>query len=134
MGSSITREIRSVTQLLDKHINDDVYANSGLADYIGPIVRISPLEVSVAEPSATQQIYAVKGEFLKSPWYNYFIPGLQNVFSTTDVNYHRRHRRLLASEISESGLVAHRPAVESKVRLTIERMAEEMEERGVAVS
>ncbi|KAI4859602.1 putative cytochrome P450 [Hypoxylon rubiginosum] len=103
-----------------------------LHEKYGPIVRISPLEVSVAEPSATQQIYAVKGEFLKSPWYNYFIPGLQNVFSTTDVNYHRRHRRLLASEISESGLVAHRPAVESKVRLTIERMAEEMEERGVA--
>ncbi|KAI1769943.1 putative cytochrome P450 [Hypoxylon cercidicola] len=97
----------------------------------GPVVRISPKEVSVAEPSATQQIYAVKGEFLKSPWYKDLIPGLDNVFSTLDVNYHRRHRRLLASEISESGLVAHRSTVESKVRLTIQRMDEEMEERGV---
>ncbi|XXG96360.1 hypothetical protein Hte_002642 [Hypoxylon texense] len=103
-----------------------------LHEKYGPIVRISPKEVSVAEPSATQQIYAVKGEFLKSPWYKDLIPGLDNVFSTIDVNYHRRHRRLLASEMSESGLVSHRPVVESKVRLAIQRMAEEMEERGVA--
>ncbi|KAI1087607.1 putative cytochrome P450 [Rostrohypoxylon terebratum] len=96
----------------------------------GPVVRISPIEVSIQDPKAVQQIYSIKNEFHKSSWYEAFIPGLPSVFSTTDIEYHRRHRRLLASEISESGLVAHRHTVDSKVRLTIERMAEEMEERG----
>ncbi|KAI1135802.1 cytochrome P450 [Hypoxylon sp. FL0543] len=96
----------------------------------GPVVRISPIEVSVQDPSATNQIYSVKNEFRKAAWYRYFQPDFINVFSTTDVDYHRRHRRLLASEISETGLNVHKPVVESKVRLAIERMAEEMEERG----
>ncbi|KAI1396672.1 putative cytochrome P450 [Hypoxylon fuscum] len=104
-----------------------------LHERYGPIVRISPREVSVQDPSATQQMYAVKGEFLKSPWYKDLIPGLDNVFSTIDVNYHRRHRRLLASAMSETGLVAHKATVEAKVRMTIERIAEEMEERGADV-
>ncbi|KAI2465630.1 putative cytochrome P450 [Annulohypoxylon bovei var. microspora] len=101
-----------------------------LHEKYGPIVRISPMEVSIQDPKATQQIYQVKNEFLKSSWYQDLLPGLPNVFSTLDVEYHRRHRRLLASEISESGLVTHRPTVDTKVRLAIERMAEEMEERG----
>ncbi|KAI0901171.1 putative cytochrome P450 [Annulohypoxylon nitens] len=101
-----------------------------LHEKYGPVVRISPIEVSIQDPKDVQQIYSVKNEFRKSPWYTDLVPGLPNIFSTTDVEYHRRHRRLLASEISESGLVTHRPTVDSKVRLTIERMAEEMEERG----
>ncbi|KAI1456501.1 putative cytochrome P450 [Annulohypoxylon moriforme] len=101
-----------------------------LHEKYGPIVRISPIEVSIQDPKAVQQIYSVKNEFPKSSWYQDLLPGLPNVFSTVDIDYHRRHRRLLASEISESGLVAHRPAVDSKVRMAVERMAEEMEERG----
>ncbi|OTA99874.1 hypothetical protein M426DRAFT_324762 [Hypoxylon sp. CI-4A] len=97
----------------------------------GPIVRISPYEVSLQDPKDTRQVYHVKNEFLKSSWYTALIPDLPNIFGTTDVQYHRRHRRLLASEMSESGLTIHKPVVETKVRLTIERMAEEMEERGV---
>ncbi|KAI1758847.1 putative cytochrome P450 [Hypoxylon sp. FL1150] len=103
-----------------------------LHEKYGTIVRISPNHVSVAEPSATLQIYSIKNEFRKSPWYKDLLPGIDNVFSTIDVDFHRRHRRLLASEISESGLVQHRPTVDAKVHMAIERMAEEMEERGAA--
>ncbi|KAI2616232.1 putative cytochrome P450 [Hypoxylon sp. NC1633] len=101
-----------------------------LHEKYGMVVRISPNEVSIQDLSAVERIYQIKGEFLKSSWYKTFIPGVQNVFNTTDVNYHRRHRKFLASEISESGLAIHRPTVDSRVRLTIQRMAEEMEERG----
>ncbi|KAI1389176.1 putative cytochrome P450 [Hypoxylon trugodes] len=103
-----------------------------LHEKYGPVVRISPGHVSVMDPAATQQMYSVKKEFRKSTWYQDFVPGPSSVFSTVDVDYHRRHRRLLASEISESGLVIHRPVVDSKVRLFTERIAEEMEERGVS--
>ncbi|KAI0885103.1 putative cytochrome P450 [Annulohypoxylon maeteangense] len=102
-----------------------------LHEKYGPIVRVSPIEVSIQDPKAAQQIYSVKNEFRKSTWYQDLLPGLPNVFSTLDIDYHRRHRRLLASEISDSGLAVHIPTVDSKVRLTVERMSEEMEERGV---
>ncbi|KAI1480623.1 putative cytochrome P450 [Daldinia eschscholtzii] len=101
-----------------------------LHEKYGTVVRISPTEVSIQDPTAVQQMYQIKGEFLKSQFYEAFLPGIKNVFSTTDVNYHRRHRRLLASEISESGLALHRDTVETKVRMTIENMAEEMGTRG----
>ncbi|KAK6955072.1 hypothetical protein Daesc_002702 [Daldinia eschscholtzii] len=107
----------------------ELYSNRGLTT-VGTVVRISPTEVSIQDPTAVQQIYQIKGEFLKSQFYEAFLPGIKNVFSTTDVNYHRRHRRLLASEMSESGLALHRDTVETKVRMTIENMAEEMETRG----
>ncbi|KAI1106419.1 putative cytochrome P450 [Jackrogersella minutella] len=98
----------------------------------GPIVRVGPKQVSIQDPKATQQIYRLKNEFHKSPWYTDLIPGLPNVFSTIDIDYHRRHRRLLASEISDTGLMIHKPTIDSKVRLAVQRMAEEMEERGAA--
>ncbi|KAI5860389.1 putative cytochrome P450 [Durotheca rogersii] len=103
-----------------------------LHEKYGPLVRIGPAEVSVQDPEAVQQMYAIKGEFLKGRFYKDLLPGeFENVFSTADVDYHRRLRRLLAAEFSESGLAVHRPAVDAKVQLTIQRMAEEMEERGV---
>ncbi|KAI1656562.1 putative cytochrome P450 [Daldinia decipiens] len=101
-----------------------------LHEKYGTVVRISPKEVSIQDQNAVQQIYQVKGEFLKSPFYEIFLPGIKSIFNTTDVNFHRRHRRLLASEMSESGLALHRPTVETKVRMAIEGMAEEMEKRG----
>ncbi|KAI0180748.1 putative cytochrome P450 [Hypoxylon sp. FL1284] len=101
-----------------------------LHEKYGPIVRISPEEVSVADPSATQQMYSVKGEYHKSRFYSDLLPGSETVFSTRDVHSHRRQRRLLASEMSESGLMIYKPVVEYNVRLTIQRMAEEMAERG----
>ncbi|KAI8964797.1 putative cytochrome P450 [Daldinia sp. FL1419] len=101
-----------------------------LHDKYGTVVRISPQEVSIQDPNAVQEIYRIKNEFLKSKFYSDFLPGYQNIFSTVDVNFHRRHRRLLASEMSESGLVQHRPTVENKVRMAIEGMAEEMKRRG----
>jgi hypothetical protein len=80
-------------------------------------------------------MFKVKGEYLKSKWYQALVPpGTSNVFSTQDVDTHRRFRRLLSSGISESGLVTHRPVVDGKVRLALQRMEEEMEERGATVS
>ncbi|KAI1471370.1 putative cytochrome P450 [Daldinia caldariorum] len=101
-----------------------------LHEKYGPVVRITPNEVSIQDVNAVLRMYQIKGEFLKSHFYKDLIPDVQSVFSTTDVNYHRHQRRLLASEMSESGLAHHMDTVETKVRMAIENMAEEMEQRG----
>lgn len=43
---------------------------------------------------------------------------------------HRRFRRLLSSPLSESGLKAFLPQIDSKVNLVIQRMEEEYKTRG----
>lgn len=54
----------------------------------------------------------------------------QNLFTTVDVEYHRRHRRLLSSSLSETSLQALHPIVEQRVTLAVDRMKEEMKSRG----
>lgn len=56
----------------------------------------------------------------------------QNLFTTVDVAFHRRHRRLLSSGLSETSLQAFHPIVEQRVNLAIARMGEEMQTRGAA--
>lgn len=85
------------------------------------------------DTAAAQLIYSVKGEYHKSPFYRKLVPNIETVFSTIRVDVHRRMRRLLSSSLSESGLAAHRATVDSKARLAIQRMGEEMERRGAAV-
>lgn len=84
--------------------------------------------------AAAQTIYSIKGEYQKSPFYRRLVPDIETVFNTIRVEVHRRMRRLLSSPLSESGLVVHRATVDSKARLAVQRMGEEMEKRGAAVS
>ncbi|KAH8678543.1 cytochrome P450 [Xylariales sp. PMI_506] len=105
-----------------------------LHEKYGPVVRISPDEVDISDPSAAQIIHRIKNEFPKSPsFYGRLVPGVENIFNTTDLDFHRRHRRLLSSPISESSLRTNfMPIVDAKVRLAIERIAGEAEKRGAA--
>ncbi|KAK7998175.1 hypothetical protein PG989_006215 [Apiospora arundinis] len=96
----------------------------------GPIVRTSPNEVSIKDAASMQRMYSVKGEFPKAWIYQILVPGVESVFSTTSIPLHRRYRRLLSAGMSESGLLRHKAAIDGKVRLAIQRMAEETERRG----
>lgn len=98
---------------------------------LGPIVRISPHEVSVLDITAAKEIHSVKATYAKAPWYRTFAtPGTENVFSTTDIDFHRRHRRLLQGPLSETNLKVFHPVVEQRVELAIQRMKEETKTRG----
>ncbi|KAI4602803.1 hypothetical protein KJ359_008022 [Pestalotiopsis sp. 9143b] len=100
-----------------------------LHEKYGPVVRISPTEACFQDLSTTREMYRVKGEYLKGKFYDQLANGQVSVFSTRDVEVHKRQRRLLSSEMSESSLQKHLPVVEAKVRLAIQRMEEEMQQR-----
>lgn len=55
---------------------------------------------------------------------------VRNLFDATDFEYHRRHRRLLGANMTESSLKACLSVIVPKVDLTILRMREEMKTRG----
>ncbi len=55
---------------------------------------------------------------------------MENVFSTTDSRFHSNRRRLLASPISDTSLHQHEYLITERVKMTITRMAEEIQNRG----
>ncbi|KAJ1299711.1 hypothetical protein OPQ81_005037 [Rhizoctonia solani] len=102
----------------------------------GPIVRVGPEEVDVTDIASVKEIHTVKATYIKSPrFYSSFrTPGNypDNVFNTTNVQYHRQQRKLLSGGFSDASLHAFHPVVEGRITLAIERMMREMETRGVA--
>ncbi|KUI73017.1 hypothetical protein VM1G_08319 [Cytospora mali] len=104
-----------------------------LHEKYGPVVRLSPTEVDLMDVPAVKEIHAVKATYVKSPFYKEVSgPGVEDMFNTRDVNFHRRHRRLLGGPFSESSLKIFHPLVERRVDLTMQRIGEEMATRGVA--
>ncbi|KAE8161390.1 cytochrome P450 [Aspergillus tamarii] len=104
-----------------------------LHEKYGPIVRIGPDEVDVSDISGAREIHRIGSGFLKSPWYSLLNrKDTQSIFTTTDPKFHNAHRRLLSSPMSELSLKSMEPLIDSRVRLTIQKMQEEMKTRGVA--
>ncbi|KAG6001614.1 hypothetical protein E4U43_001282 [Claviceps pusilla] len=98
---------------------------------IGPIVRVSPTAVAVANIEDLKTIYTIKETYRKSEFYQLMTGGSQSVFGTTNVERHRKLRRLLAAQMSETSLKSMLPQISSHVDLAIRKMKEEAEARGV---
>lgn len=80
-----------------------------------------------------KEIHKTNSRFLKTDFYRKLVAGAaHNVFSTVDPKFHADHRRLLASPISDSSISRLEPVIADRIRLTIRRMVEEMDSRGVA--
>ncbi len=99
----------------------------------GPVVRIAPGIINVTDSAAMKAIYGTRENFRKSPFYRRLaVPGEQGLFNTTDVEFHRRHRRLLSSPIAESSLWSLVPLVEARMKMAVAGISKEMESHGAA--
>lgn len=99
----------------------------------GPIVRLGPNEVDVCDIKAYKEIYTVRETFVKSYWYKILTGGfVDTIFTTSDTTFHRRIRRLLSAPLSEASLASSHDFIAIKVNLAIQRMKEEMAEKGAA--
>ncbi|KAL4753662.1 hypothetical protein BDW72DRAFT_190870 [Aspergillus terricola var. indicus] len=100
----------------------------------GPVVRISPSIVDISDVSASRDIHRIASPFLKAPFYKMLVrKDGESLFSTTDPEYHRRHRRLLSSPLSDTNLRTVEPLVKARIRQAISRIREEaLSPRGVA--
>jgi cytochrome P450 len=99
---------------------------------VGPVVRLSPNEIDISDLKAVRQIHQTGSGFLKASWYQKLSPpGVENLFVTTNPQFHSRHRRLLSTPLSDSSLRLAEPLIDSRVQLTIQRMREQMDTNGV---
>ena len=71
----------------------------------GPVVRIAPNEVSIADVPTVRHIHNVSSKFLKSDWYTNRVGGGQVVmFTDHDPVTHAQTRRLLGHAMTETNL------------------------------
>lgn len=98
-----------------------------LHEKYGPYVRVSPTEVSVADPQGLSQIHRINSGFTKTKWYQ-DLTSMERltVFSMTDTRQHAARRKKFARAFSKTHLRQHwEQTVREKVRLCVARIRDE---------
>ncbi|KAF2771253.1 cytochrome P450 [Teratosphaeria nubilosa] len=86
----------------------------------GPVVRLSPTMVAVADPDGIQDIYRTSRGYLKGPIYDSLI---RSFFATRDPVLHGQRRRLFARPLANSSLLTHwANEIRGRVQLAVERI------------
>lgn len=102
-----------------------------LHDRYGPIVRLSPNEVSFIEASAWDDIYGHSlrnPSFPKDPLWHFPAPnGIRSILTANDAD-HARFRRLLMPGFSEKALRDQEPLIQSYIELFITRLLQKTTE------
>ncbi|KAF9873073.1 cytochrome P450 [Colletotrichum karsti] len=95
----------------------------------GPIVRVSPFQVAVADPEEFTTIHRIGSGFLKSQWYEDFAGGSgigSGVFAMTDPKRHAARRKLFARALSTNNIRDNcQSVVREKVVMAIDRIKAE---------
>jgi cytochrome P450 len=97
----------------------------------GPIVRISPNEVSLCDGDSAKTIYRQGNHFFKSTFYAGFSGNSRpTLFAMRDAGQHGQHRRLVSASFSDQHLRKMEPLIAKNVRLAILKMGEEAQKHG----
>jgi cytochrome P450 len=93
----------------------------------GPIVRLSPEEVAIADVEAFSQIHKIGSGFHKSPWYDTLTPNRSpGIFVMRDPHAHAARRRLFAQAFSNSALQKNWTVeIRSRVELAVAKIWQE---------
>ncbi|PQE29342.1 cytochrome P450 protein [Rutstroemia sp. NJR-2017a WRK4] len=92
----------------------------------GPLVRVSPREVDIADADAIAPIYISKGGFPKAPCYaNFDIDGHKTIFSTEETEYRAPRAKSVMPLFSTKSIKDNEAAIYSCVDDMVRRMQEE---------
>lgn len=99
----------------------------------GPIVRISPWQVAVADPKGFVAIHRIGSGFIKSKWYEEFMTGIDQTsgigvgfFAMTNPKEHAARRKLFARPFSLTSLRQNcEEIVREKVEKAVARIHDE---------
>jgi cytochrome P450 len=95
------------------------------------IIRLSPHEASVNNREAFRQIYkSGRGEFKKDSFFSRLATAQPNVFLTTNVDIHRKKRKVMGPGVADSALVLYRSTINAKVKRALDQMAKDQRTRG----
>lgn len=102
---------------------------SKLHDKYGPVVRVSPIEVSYCDSQAWKDIYghrtASKKSFLKDPrFYSRSVNGAYSIISSATDEEHARHRRVLTHSFSDKALKEQEPLLKRWAQKLTQKLGE----------
>ncbi|PPQ92268.1 hypothetical protein CVT25_008576 [Psilocybe cyanescens] len=85
----------------------------------GPIVRLAPNHVSIAEPDALNVVYAHGNGALKSDFYDAFVSIARGIFNTRDRGEHARKRKIVSHIFSQKSVVEFEPQIREYVAMLL---------------
>jgi cytochrome P450 len=93
---------------------------------VGPIVRIAPNEIHLADPDNYDKIYSVSSNFYKDPAF-YETLGVDVMFSTISNDEHRRRRAPLSHFFSRRAVLDLEDIVQEKVAKLCRRIQKSLD-------
>ncbi|KAE9408932.1 cytochrome P450 [Gymnopus androsaceus JB14] len=89
---------------------------------LGPIVRIAPNHISIADPKAIKDIYAHRNGPLKSEFYDGFLSIVPGTFTTRSRKVHARKRKMLAQALTTESIAQFETIVQHHVCYLVDRL------------
>jgi hypothetical protein len=96
-----------------------------LHEKYGPVVRVSPTEVSFTNPEGVKDIYGAGSTFPKSHFYDLFMYyGERNMFTTLTKKEHGNRKKMITDRYSKSYVM--QPAVEASVQARVREFMDQI--------
>ncbi|KAI1184949.1 cytochrome P450 [Nemania serpens] len=91
---------------------------------LGPVVRIQPNHISVADDEAIQIIYGHGNGFLKADFYDAFVSIRRGLFNTRDRAEHTRKRKLVSHTFAPKSISQFEPYISQNLETFVDRWDE----------
>ncbi|KAL7623763.1 hypothetical protein AAE478_005316 [Parahypoxylon ruwenzoriense] len=90
-------------------------------DKLGPVVRLQPNHVSIADDEAIPIIYGHGNGFLKSDFYDPFVSIRPGMFNTRNRAEHARKRKLVSSTFAPKSVLQFEPYIRQNLELFVNK-------------
>ncbi|KAI1487034.1 cytochrome P450 [Biscogniauxia mediterranea] len=94
---------------------------------LGPVVRIQPNHISVADDDAIQVIYGHGNGFLKSEFYDAFVSIRRGLFNTRNRAEHTRKRKMVSNTFAPKSVGQFEPYIHHNLEMFVDRWDELVE-------
>ncbi|KAI0162530.1 cytochrome P450 [Pestalotiopsis sp. NC0098] len=91
---------------------------------LGPVVRIQPNHVSIADDAAIQAIYGHGNGFLKSEFYDAFVSIRRGLFNTRDRHEHTRKRKIVSHTFAPKSIGQFEPYIHGNLEMFVKKWDE----------
>ncbi|KAH7040239.1 benzoate 4-monooxygenase [Microdochium trichocladiopsis] len=99
---------------------------------MGPVIRIQPNHVSIADDDAIQAIYGHGNGLLKSEFYDAFVSIRRGLFNTRDRHEHSRKRKMVSHTFAPKSVVQFEPYIKENLELWAKKWDELTEKANTA--
>ncbi|KAI0136840.1 benzoate 4-monooxygenase [Xylariales sp. AK1849] len=88
---------------------------------LGPVVRIQPNHVSIADDDAIQLVYGHGNGFLKAEFYDAFVSIRRGLFNTRDRAEHTRKRKMIAHTFAPKSIGQFEPYIHQNLETFVKK-------------